>query len=160
MHSIRPVIASNGFAILLTVVFLLPITAILAFVASAPIDDLFAEIGVWFHKNYQWNFDEFDTIERFTKIGFALRAIVISVGVSFLYFWISNWLNHGLARIRAKGSIGKQSIVIESIQPWIFVGPALTLLLLFLLIPIGEIALSGVSGIRCNLKKQRYHFSF
>src|SRR6056300_1448281 len=100
MHSIRPVIASNGFAILLTVVFLLPITAILAFVASAPIDDLFAKIGVWFHKNYQWNFDEFDTIERFTKIGFALRAIVISVGISFLYFWISNWLNHGLARIR------------------------------------------------------------
>ena len=93
MHSIRPVIAGNGLAILLTVVFLLPTTAVFAFVASAPIDDLFAEIGVWLHQNYQWKFDEFDTIERFTKIGFALRAIIISVGVSFLYFWISNWLN-------------------------------------------------------------------
>ena len=135
MHSIKTVIAGNGLAILLTVVVLLPTTAVFAFIASAPIDDLFADIGVWFHQNYQWKFDEFDTIERFTKIGFALRAIIISVGISFLYFWITNWLNHGLASIRSKGSLGKQSLVIESIQPWIFVGPALTLLILFLLIP-------------------------
>ena len=64
MHSIRTVIAGNGLALLLTVVILLPTTAVFAFVASAPIDDLFADIGVWLHQNYQWKFDEFDTIER------------------------------------------------------------------------------------------------
>ncbi len=34
MRSIRPVIAGNGLAILLTVVFLLPTTAVVAFVAT------------------------------------------------------------------------------------------------------------------------------
>jgi len=52
-----------------------------------------------------------------------------------LYFGISNWLNMGLARVRAPGSLGRQSTIVEAIQPWIFVGPAVILLLLFLLVP-------------------------
>ena len=135
MRSIRPVIAGNGLAILLTVVFLLPTTAVVAFVATGPIDDFFANIGIWLHRTNEWSFPEFDTIERFSKIGFAIRAIFIAVGISFLYFWISNWLNMGLARVSSRGSLGRQSTIIEAIQPWIFVGPALVLLLLFLLIP-------------------------
>ena len=84
MRSIRPVIAGNGLAILLTVVFLLPTTAVVAFVATGPIDDFFANIGIWLHRTNEWSFSEFDTIERFSKIGFAIRAIFIAVGISFL----------------------------------------------------------------------------
>jgi alpha-glucoside transport system permease protein len=40
-----------------------------------------------------------------------------------------------LAMYREKSSIGRQSNIVESIQPWIFVGPTLVLLLLFLLVP-------------------------
>jgi alpha-glucoside transport system permease protein len=40
-----------------------------------------------------------------------------------------------LAMYREKTSIGRQSNIVESIQPWIFVGPTLVLLLLFLLVP-------------------------
>ena len=68
-------------------------------------------------------------------MGFSLRSVVIAVGISFFYFGITNWLNASLARVRCKTSLGRQSNVIEAIQPWIFVGPTLVLLLLFLLVP-------------------------
>ena len=135
MRSLKPVIASNGFAILLTVVFLLPITAIFLFVFTTPIDIILAKFGLWLHAVNGWSFSEFDTEERFSKIGFAIRSVIIAVGISFLYFWITNWLNMNLAMYREKTSIGRQSNIVESIQPWIFVGPTLVLLLLFLLVP-------------------------
>lgn len=135
MGSIRPAIAGNGLAIALTVIFVLPITAIFAYAASSPLDDLTVQFGTWLHETYNWSFPLFDTEERFAKIGFALRSIVIAVGISFLYFWLTNWLNQGLARYSSKGSWGRESYIVEAIQPWIFVGPALVLLLLFLFIP-------------------------
>ena len=135
MHSVKTAIAGNGLAIILTVVFLLPITGFVLFLTTAPLDKAFAAIGMWLHETYDWSVSPFETKERFAKIGFALRAVVIAVGISFLYYGITNWLNQGLARIRSGGSLGKQSAIIEAIQPWIFVGPAITLLLLFLLIP-------------------------
>jgi alpha-glucoside transport system permease protein len=85
--------------------------------------------------NTGWSVSTFVTELRFAKVGFALRSVVIALFISFLYYWISNWLNFGLAKIRSNKSIARRSIVIEAIQPWIFVGPALVLLLLFLLIP-------------------------
>lgn len=135
MRSLKPIIASNGLAIFLTVVCLLPVTAVVAFLVTAPLDDLMAKFGTWMHEYFEWSFSTFDTQERFAKIGFAIRSIFIAVGISFLYFWISNWLNMGLARYTAKDSLGRQSTIVEAIQPWIFVGPALVLLLLFLLVP-------------------------
>jgi len=135
MRSIRPIIASNGLAIALTVVFVLPITGILAYFVSSPLDDIIAGFGVWLHESQDWSFPVFDTEERFAKIGFAIRSIVIAVGISFMYFGITNWLNAGLARYRVKKDLGRQSAIVEAIQPWIFVGPALVLLLLFLLVP-------------------------
>ena len=135
MRSIRPLIAGNGIAIFLTIVCLLPITAILSLMVTAPLDDMMASIGLWLHHSFSWSASEFDTQLRFSKIGFALRIVVIAVGISFLYFAVSNWLTMGLARYSAKGSLGRQSTIIEAIQPWIFVGPALMLLLLFLLVP-------------------------
>src|SRR5210317_987993 len=135
MRSLRSIIVSNGLAIALTVIFVLPITGILAYSITSPLDDWMAKLGVSLHESFAWPFPVFDTIERFTKIGFAVRSIVIAVGISFLYFGISNWLNAGLARFRTKSDVGRQATIVEAIQPWIFVGPALVLLLLFLMIP-------------------------
>jgi len=109
MRALSPIIASNGFAIFLTIVFLLPITAIFAFVVTTPLDDAMANFGLWMHAQWQWSFPEFDTQERFAKMGFALRSVVIAVGISFFYFGITNWLNASLARVRCKTSLGRQS---------------------------------------------------
>ena len=135
MRSIKPLIAGNGIAIFLTIVFLLPITAIFALAASAPLDGAMANFGLFLHGIFNWSTTEFDTVARFSKIGFAIRIVIIAVGLSFFYFGISNWLTLGLARQTAKSSPGRKSAIIEAIQPWIFVGPALMLLLLFLLVP-------------------------
>lgn len=135
MRSIQSIIFSNSLAIVLTIICLLPITAVFIFSLSAPIDDAFASFGLWLHNKYGWSVSTFVTELRFAKVGFALRSVVIALFISFLYYWISNWLNFGLAKIRSNKSIARRTIVIEAIQPWIFVGPALVLLLLFLLIP-------------------------
>ena len=135
MRSIKPLIAGNGIALFLTIVCLLPITAIFALAASAPLDDAMANLGMWLHNIFNWSASEFDTKQRFSKIGFAIRIVIISVALSFFYFGISNWLTMSLARQTARKSLGRQSAIIEAIQPWIFVGPALMLLLLFLLVP-------------------------
>ena len=39
MRSLRPIIASNGLAIALTVIFVLPITGVLVYSITAPLDD-------------------------------------------------------------------------------------------------------------------------
>ena len=135
MKSVRSLSAGNGIALFLTIVCLLPIVAILALIVTSPLDSAMANLGLWMRETFEWTATEFDTNARFEKIGFAIRIVFIAVGLSFLYFGVSNWLNQGLARMTAPGSIGRQSAIVESIQPWIFVGPALMLLLLFLLVP-------------------------
>jgi len=135
MSSYKPILAGNGLAIALTVIFVLPITAIFAYAATSPLDDWMMQLGTWLHESRGWDFAVLETQERFAKVGFAIRSIVIAVGISFLYYMLSNWLNQNLARAASKGSWGKESYIIEAIQPWIFVGPALVLLLLFLFIP-------------------------
>lgn len=135
MSSYRPVLAGNGLAIALTVIVVLPITAIIAYAATSPMDELFVRFATWLHTSNQWTSPLLENQERFAKISFAIRSIIIAVSVSFLYFGLSNWLNQGLARRSAKGSIGKETYIVEAIQPWIFIGPAIVLLVLFLLIP-------------------------
>ena len=135
MRSSFPLIAGNGLAIALTVVIVLPVIAVLAFAGTAPLDDFTANMGLALHDRFEWSVERLVTEERFAKMGFALRSVIIAVGVSFLYFWLTNWLNMGLARYRFKESEGRQSIIVESIQPWIFIGPTIVLLLLFLLVP-------------------------
>ena len=153
MRSIKPVIAGNGIAIFLTIICLLPITAIFAMAATSPFDGLMANLGLWLHGTFGWTGAEFDTVLRFSKIGFAIRIVIIAVGISFLYFGVSNWLTMGLARRTARGSIGRQSTIIEAIQPWIFVGPALMLLMLFLLVP-------GFLTFKQSLQEASGSFSF
>ncbi|MDA9269459.1 sugar ABC transporter permease [Amylibacter sp.] len=158
MRSLKPVIASNGFAILLTVVFLLPIMAIFLFVVTTPIDSILAKFGLWLHGINEWSFPEFDTEERFSKIGFAIRSVLIAVGISFLYFWLTNWLNMNLAVYREKKSIGRQSNIVEAIQPWIFVGPTLVLLLLFLMVPALSTLSLSFQESDGTLSSQNYAF--
>ncbi len=153
MRSIKPLIAGNGLAVFLTIICLLPITAILALIVTSPLDDAMAGLGLWMQGVFGWTTDEFDTKMRFAKIGFALRIVVIAVGISFLYFAVTNWLTMGLARKTARGSLGKQSTIIEAIQPWIFVGPALMLLLLFLLVP-------GFLTLKQSLQEASGSFTF
>ncbi len=135
MRSVQSIIFSNSLAIVLTIVCVLPITAVFVFSLTAPIDDAFANFGLWLHNKYEWSVATFVTELRFAKVGFALRSVLIALFISFLYYWITNWLNFGLANFRSSKSIGKRAAIAEAIQPWIFVGPALVLLLLFLLIP-------------------------
>ena len=56
MRSLKPIVASNGLAILLTILFLLPITAIFAFVVTTPLDDAMANLGLWMHARWEWAF--------------------------------------------------------------------------------------------------------
>jgi len=135
MSSLRPIIAGNGLAIALTIIFVLPIIGILAYIITSPLDGWMTQFGSWLHDTNEWKFSKLDTTDRFAKIGFAIRSIFIALGLSFLYYWFSNWLNKGLARYSSNGSTGRETTILEAIQPWIFVGPALVLLLLFLFIP-------------------------
>ena len=135
MRPIMNIIASNGLAIILTIICVLPITAIFAYSLSAPLDEVFSNLGLLLRETRGWSLAPIEAELRFAKISFAIRSVVIAVGISCLYFWITNWLNSGLARAQEKESIGRQSTIVEAIQPWIFVGPALVLLTLFLVVP-------------------------
>ena len=79
MRSLRPVIASNGLAIALTILFVLPITGVLAYVVTTPLDAWMENLGVWLHEANGWSASLLDTQERFAKVGFAIRSIVIAV---------------------------------------------------------------------------------
>ena len=153
MQTFKITIASNGLAIALTVSVMLPIVAILAYTVTAPLDIWLASLGVWLHEQGAWTFPIFDTELRFGKIGFAIRSVCIAVLLSFMYFWITNWLNQGLASVRSENDVGKQSTIVEAIQPWIFVGPALVLLMLFLLVP-------GFTTLKLSLSEANGDFSF
>ena len=158
MRSLKSIIAGNGLAIFLTVFCLLPITAIVALFVTAPLDSAMANIGLWLHGIFDWTVSELETKERFAKIGFAIRIVFISVGISFFYFGVSNWLTMGLARYSAKSSLGRQSAIIEAIQPWIFVGPALMLLLMFLLVPGLLTVKQSLQEASGSLTAQNYAF--
>jgi len=69
MRSIRPTIAGNGLAIALIIIFVLPITGILAYAITTPLDDWMVRFGTWLHEKNEWSFSTFDTQERFAKIG-------------------------------------------------------------------------------------------
>ncbi len=117
MRSLQSIIFSNSLAILLTIVCVLPITAVFIFSLTAPIDDAFANFGLWLHDKYNWSVATFVTELRFAKVGFALRSVILALFISFLYYWITNWLNFGLANFRSSSSIGRRSSIIEAIQP-------------------------------------------
>ena len=87
MRSIRPVIAGNGLAIIITVVFLLPTTAVVAFVATGPIDD-FANIGIWLHRTNEWSFQNLAPLNVFQKL---VSQSAQSLSQSEFHFCISGF---------------------------------------------------------------------
>lgn len=73
------------------------------------------------------------------RILYALVAIVAAVSALLLYFYGTNWLlDRAFAdRVTADGSVlsSREGRIREAIRPWLFVGPALILLILFLVYP-------------------------
>ena len=64
------------------------------------------------------------------KVLFAFRAVVTAVCVSLSYYVLADWLSR---RISGRGMRGEH--INESFQPWIFVAPALSLVVVFLIVP-------------------------
>ena len=83
MRSVQSIIFSNSLAIVLTIVCVLPITAVFVFSLTAPIDDAFANFGLWLHNKYEWSVATFVTELRFAKVGFALFATQMDNVISF-----------------------------------------------------------------------------
>lgn len=67
----------------------------------------------------------------------ALSAIVIGVGAMLVYFFGSNWLLDSLAKdvTQTDGTYLSRDKLRKSIRPWLFVGPALLLLTVYLVYP-------------------------
>ena len=114
-------LASKLGAIILTMIIVLPALAVFLFVITSYLSDGLISIL------------PFDAA-ILGKIFFALRAIFVAVFISFAYFWLSNWMNFRISN--QESPTGQR--VIEAIQPWIFVGPALLLLFCFLIYPAFE----------------------
>jgi len=69
----------------------------------------------------------------------ALLAIVLGVGVSVLYFAGTNWmLDAGLGDTTREGRFVSREHQRDRIRPWLFVGPALLLLGIYLVYPVYE----------------------
>lgn len=121
MQATRFEIAGKAFAIFLTLAILLPATGAVLFALTSFLSEFAVAILPW---------DD----ALITKVMFALRAVFIAVFLSFLYFWLSAWLNGRMSSSYTARGLSVQ----EAIQPWLFVGPALVLLLLFLVYPAFE----------------------
>ncbi|QPC81651.1 sugar ABC transporter permease [Phototrophicus methaneseepsis] len=75
---------------------------------------------------------------NFENVINAVIAIVIGVGALIIYFFGSNWLLDNIFRdvVREDGHVEKsRESIREAIRPWLFVGPAIILLGLYLVYP-------------------------
>jgi alpha-glucoside transport system permease protein len=65
----------------------------------------------------------------------ALIAILIGVSAVIIYFWGSNWI---LDALISRSSRANKEVLREKIRPWLFAGPALFFLTLYLVYPVFE----------------------
>lgn len=67
-------------------------------------------------------------------------AVALGIGVCTLYFAGSNWLLNQLARDRRRpdGSMVRRNRLRTRVRPWLFAGPALVLLTVYLAYPVVE----------------------
>ncbi len=65
----------------------------------------------------------------------ALIAILIGVSAVIIYFWGSNWI---LDALITRSSRANKEVIREKIRPWLFAGPALFFLTLYLVYPVFE----------------------
>lgn len=114
------VLAKLG-AIVLTMLIVLPVTGAALFALTSYLSEFISGIL------------PFDPVLT-TKVIFALRAVAIALFLSVLYFWLSNWLNGRFSSNETIQGLRTQ----DAIQPWLFVGPALMLLVVFLIYPAFE----------------------
>src|SRR3954447_16380428 len=67
----------------------------------------------------------------------ALIAVIIVVGGAILYFYLSNLLLDTVFSARGKGPIAaRNQKIAATIRPWLFLGPALIALGLYLVYPL------------------------
>lgn len=83
-----------------------------------------------------------------SQLIFAVGAMVVGVGVCVLYFWSSNMLLD--ARFRPRGPNASRNIRrANAIRPWLFLGPAVLLLSVYLIYPVVNslwLSLHGPTG--------------
>ena len=65
----------------------------------------------------------------------ALIAILIGVSAVIIYLWGSNWI---LDALISKSNRANKEVLREKIRPWLFAGPALFFLTLYLVYPVFE----------------------
>jgi alpha-glucoside transport system permease protein len=71
------------------------------------------------------------------RVGYASFSIFVGVGAIFFYFYGANWLldRFFANKVAPDGTIIKANTWRERIRPWLFVGPALFLLTVYLVYP-------------------------
>ncbi len=130
-------IISNSFGLLLTVLIVLPSAAFALFAATSVVDTLIVSFPMFGADEFGRATDNQALYITLTRITFAIRAILIAMTLSFGYYALASWLNFAGSRIVTK-NLQARNRVVEAIQPWIFVGPAVVLLSLFLVYPALE----------------------
>ena len=130
-------ITGNAFAVLLTVLIVLPAAAFALFAVTSIVDTLLVSLPAFEADEFGRATENQALFITLSRIAFAIRAILIAVALSFGYYAFASWLNLAGSRVMARSLQGRNSVV-EAIQPWIFVGPAVVLLSLFLVYPTLE----------------------
>jgi alpha-glucoside transport system permease protein len=71
---------------------------------------------------------------------YALLAVVLGIGSCILYFAGANWLLNRLVgdRRRSDGSLMRRDALRTRMRPWLFAGPALVILTVYLAYPVIE----------------------
>ncbi len=141
-------IISNSFGLLLTVLIVLPASGFALFAATSVVDTLIVSLPFFGGDEFGRATDNQALYITLTRITFAIRAIVIAMALSFGYYALASWLNFAGSQIVTKNMQARNRVV-EAIQPWIFVGPAIVLLSLFLVYPAIEtlrLSFAGEAG--------------
>ncbi|MEJ2640006.1 MAG: hypothetical protein P8010_10560, partial [Desulfosarcinaceae bacterium] len=75
-----------------------------------------------------------------SQLLFALLAVVLGIGLCALYFAGSNWLLDHLVgdRRRSDGTRVRRHSLRTRVRPWLFAGPALVVLAVYLAYPVVE----------------------
>lgn len=79
--------------------------------------------------------DKGSTYKMSDQISTALIAIAIGVFGILAYFWTTNWV---LDTVIGRSKRPNKEVLREQIRPWLFVGPALAFLFIYLVYPVFE----------------------
>ena len=149
----------NATALLLSVVIVLPAAAFGLFALTSVLDSLLVSLPGFQADEFGRATENQQLYLTLSRILFAIRVIAIAVALSFGYYALASWLNFAGAGVFARSLQGRNRVV-EAIQPWIFVGPAVVLLSLFLIYPTLEtLRLSFVGDEGYSFENYRFIFA-